>query len=270
MLQNIIAGLIASASVTATPHDVNEIPLICAYDRPNGWVLEGTHATFTDWAANQVIGEAIGDGNCQTGWSMATFIDQRIPGVMPTTSRTVVSGGLDTVTVTVVDAGRKTSAYNGEAPAVLKGQRGGAGDKWRLVQSDGNGGGIYRVVRSGNTSRPRGTELLFDADMLMARDNQSGDATVNEYWQRNYRYDAVRDVTTTDTSAVYRTVTIKHTHVSCPPSYEWAFISPDGSVSAVTKGEVKPCVTKTRTSTQSVLIRPASTTVETGEKYIPN
>ena len=270
MLQNIIAGLIASASVTATPHDVNEIPLICAYDRPNGWVLEGTHATFTDWAANQVIGEAIGDGNCQTGWSMATFMDQRIPGVMPTTSRTVVSGGLDTVTVTVVDAGRKTSAYNGEAPAVLKGQRDGAGDKWRLVQSDGNGGGTYRVVRPGNTSRPRGTELLFDADMLMARDNQSGDATVNEYWQRNYRYDAVRDVTTTDTSAVYRTVTIKHTHVSCPPSYEWAFISPDGSVSAVTKGEVKPCVVKTRTSTQSVLIRPASTTVETGEKYIPN
>ena len=270
MLQNLIAGIIASASVTATPHDVNEIPLICAYDRPNGWVLEGTHATFTDWAANQVIGEAIGDGNCQSGWSMATFIDPRITGVVPTTSRTVVSGGLDTVTVTVVDAGRKTSAYTGEAPVVLKGRKNGAGDKWRLVQSDGNGGGIYRVVKPGNTSRPVGTELLFDAQMLIDRDNQGGTATTNPRWHRNYRYDAVRDVTTTDTSAVYQTVTITSRTVHCPTSYEWAFISPDGSVSAVTKGEVKPCVVKTRTSTQSVLIRPASTTVETGEKYIPN
>jgi hypothetical protein len=209
-----------------------------------GYKITGINANFTDWQTNKILGDIIGDGNCQSGWTMHTDIDPRIEyGSTAVYDDVVVGTETVTNTKTVFD-GRVTSAYNGTAPDVLKGRRAGAADKWKLVSRDGNGGGIYRVVKPGNTSRSKGTKLYFTSDMLVARDNQSGNATTNPYWHRNFRYDQFKDVTTSHDVDVMGKQRRVVSRTFCPSVYTWIMISPSGEAVASTQGYVAPCIIK--------------------------
>ena len=241
---------------------------ICAEEARFGWKLSGTPgSTFTDHAANKAIGQVIGDGNCQSGWTMVTDIDPRT--TTSTSGTGMWSARQGAVTSTVAqDAGRITSSYQGFAPEVLKGRTNGAGDKWKLVEADGNGGGTYKVKRSGNTSRPVGTELHFTQQMLIDRDNRGGTGTTNEYWWRNFRYAASEDVTTTD-QVVNSGVSVTRTRVMCPSVYDYTFVAPTGEAVAVVNGRVFPCTVKrstvssTRTNSRTVVLERS-----TGDKYV--
>jgi len=263
-----MVGSVAFADVSGAAPDASTPYTICAEEARFGWKLSGTAgSTFTDWAANKAIGEVIGDGNCQSGWTMITNIDPRVNQAGPAAQVRISSNTeiLDRVVVTN-DAGRITAAYQGFAPEVLKGRNNGAGDKWKLVEADGNGGGIYKVKRSGNTSRPRGTELHFTQQMLIDRDNQGGTGATNEYWWRNFRYGASRDtVTTTSETTQYRTVT--RSRVFCPSVYDYVWVSPEGEVTAVVNGRVAPC--QVRKSTYTVEVGSFTrTNSRTGDKYV--
>ena len=182
--------LISAVVAMATAGSASASPMtLCAKKGANGYILYGHNATTTDWAANKAIGEAIGDGKCQSGWTLEANMKSAKGGRQVTTGTTTGIEVLSSETSTV-SAGRMTSPYrNGNPPIVLKGTKSGANDKWRLVSPDGNGGGVYKVVRPGNTSRSRGDTLLFTAQMLKDRD-RNGNCTTNSKWCRNLRYGA--------------------------------------------------------------------------------
>lgn len=241
-----VATCVAFAGITFTVTNASADTL-CAEKARFGWKISGPDfsANYTDWQANKAIGQVIGDGNCQDGWTMVSSVDPRIQfgGSKVVFDDVVVGTKTVTRTKSVFD-GRVTSAYNGTAPDVLKGRRAGAADKWKLVSRDGNGGGIYRVVKPGNTSRSKGTKLHFTSDMLIARDNQSGTATTNEYWHRNFRYNQYKDVTTSHDVDVMGKERRVVSRTFCPSVHTWTFVAPSGEAVATTQGKVGECVTK--------------------------
>ena len=239
--------LIATVVALATSSVSSANPLtLCATKGPNGYVIDGHNATTTDWQANKAIGEAIGDGNCQSGWSLQANMKSAKGGRQVTTGTTKGIEVLSSETSTV-SAGRMTSPYrNGNPPVVLKGTKSGANDKWRLVSPDGNGGGTYKVVRPGNTSRSKGDTLLFTAQMLKDRD-RNGNCTTNSKWCRNLRYGASKDVTkeTTETTT-YRTKTVRIQ--VCPHSYDFLWRNMFGQLVAKVEQDIVPCRWKTVSS----------------------
>lgn len=270
----VIAAIAALTFGTVASAQVSEVrtsgpQTICAEKARFGWKLSGdAGSTFRDWATNKAIGEAIGDGNCQTGWTMVSSVDQRAfeqLGMGDVSSRGFNQTTVTGVTVETSDAGRITAPYQGFAPVVLKGRPNHAGDKWKLVEADGNGGGIYKVKRSGNTSRPRGTELHFTQQMLIDRDNQGGTGATNEYWWRNFRYNASRDTTTTDYAHVTG-VTVRTVRYSCPSQWSYAHVSPTGEMFVYTQ-EAKPCQRKVTTRNVDVVRTDFSRSVR-GSKYV--
>jgi len=287
-MKNIIASVVVAAgavalAMPATAQVTGSAPTadnltICATEGTRGWKLTGTPgATFTDWDMNKIIGQIVGDGNCQEGWAMLSSVDPRIMlgngiqlnNVDTATDRVVT----DTNTVvTTADAGRITAAYQGFAPEVLKGRPNHANDKWKLVAADGNGGGTYKVKRPGNTTRSKGDTLLFTSQMLEDRDH-NGTCTTNAKWCRNFRYGASRDTTTVTEDYVTtttRTYTYTGTRVFCPSVWTYTFVSPNGDAVGNVQGRVGECQEKRYTITRvESFDRNGSTTTSTvGDKYV--
>ena len=246
---------------------------ICAEEARFGWKLSGTPgSTFTDHAANKAIGQVIGDGNCQSGWTMVTDIDPRT--TVSTRGTGMWSARQGAVSSTVAqDAGRVTSSYQGFAPEALKGfsiAQGGYGDKWRLQSSDGNGGGTYKLVKKGNHPWARGTTHVFTSQMIQDRDSVGGTSTRpgNKRWEDKLRYAASEDVTTTD-QVVNSGVSVTRTRVMCPSVYDYTFVAPTGEAVAIVNGHVFPCTVKrstvsmTQTGSRTVVLDRT-----TGNKYV--
>ena len=242
---------------------------LCAEEARNGWKLEGGSATFTDWSANQAIGEMIGDGNCQSGWTLVTDIDPRVDGVAPA-SRTRNSSNSFVTNVTTVtnDAGRITASWQGFAPEVLLGRpvaNGGDGTKWKLIDTDGVNH-TYKLKRVGIHPWPRGSRWVATDQDIIDRDFKGGTAIVSRLREDKLRYAASRDTTTTDTQTD-RYVTYTTFSISCPSVYDYTWLSPEGEAVAFVAGEVRPCTVsrnarkvKVGSSTRSVSV--------TGDKYV--
>lgn len=277
-MKNLILASVVALTAFAAPASAD---LLCADKGRFGWKITGPdfNSNMTDWQANKALGEYIGDGVCMAGFKLVSDVDPRIDGHPSRSTNLTGTESVATVrgsssSVVTDEAGRITATYNGSAPIVLKGTRSGAADKWKLVQSDGNGGGIYRVTRSGNTTRPVGTELHFTAQMLMDRDN-NGNCTTNPKWCRNLRYTASQDTTTTttdydvETTKTYRTVSQR---TICPSVWTYSWVAPSGDVVASTKAKEGPCVTRKTVSTNTVVApsQRSKTTVTVGTKYVSN
>ena len=233
----LISAVVAMATATGVA-SANPMTL-CAKKGANGYVINGHNATTTDWTANKAIGEAIGDGKCQSGWTLQSNMKSAQRSYGGTSYGTSTSTKVSSETSTV-SAGRMTSQYrNGNPPVVLRGTKSGANDKWKLVSPDGNGGGTYKVVRPGNTSRSRGDTLLFTAQMLKDRD-RNGSCTTNSKWCRNLRYGASKDVTKETTkSKTYYTKTIRIQ--VCPHSYDFLWRNMFGQLVAKVEQDIVPC-----------------------------
>lgn len=88
MLNLIIAAVLSQSPVAGDVYEAFRNPnlgqLLCAEQGPNGWKLDGDfNSNYTDWEANREIGELIGDGNCQFGWTITETVDPRISYEMP-------------------------------------------------------------------------------------------------------------------------------------------------------------------------------------------
>lgn len=242
---------------------------LCAEEARNGWKLEGGSATFTDWSANQAIGEMIGDGNCQSGWTLVTDIDPRIDGVAPA-SRTRNSSNSFVTNVTTVtnDAGRITASWQGFAPEVLLGRsvaNGGDGTKWKLVDTDGVNH-TYKLKRVGIHPWPRGSLWVATDQDIIDRDFKGGTAVVDRLREDKLRYAASTDTTTTDTQTnSYVTVTTFTIH--CPSVYDYTWLSPEGEAVAFVAGEVRECNVKRNSRTVQVGSSTSSVSV-TGDRYV--
>jgi hypothetical protein len=272
----VVAGVFASTASAQTVVDSDTIRL-CANKGAFGWVVTGVNSTTRDWRTNKALGQAIGDGNCQDGWVISSTVDPRIQGAPSSKMAGIDTSSVATPTGTSVgvvtnDAGRITSTYNGSAPVVLKGTTSGANDKWRLVSPDGNGGGVYKVVRPGNTSRSKGDTLLFTSQMLQDRD-RNGNCTTNAKWCRNFRYAASRDTTTTvqdfDVETT-KTITYSKTRTFCPSVWTYTFTSPAGEVVAIKESRAGVCTDKKYTVTRNIVSNSARsvTSVNVGDKYV--
>lgn len=291
-MKNIIASVVVAAgavalAMPATAQVTGSAPTadnltICAEKARFGWKLSGTPgATFTQWDTNKAIGEIIGDGNCESGWSMSTSMDARVFEEMGMSSRssydstgTAVTG----VSVATVDAGRMTNRNVVDplnvgnvntnavkitmAPAVVIINES-SGAKKKFVKFE-NGSAYYRVVREGTTpgAHPRGYVQEWDSRKWIEQTNALG-CTGNNCHKT--RYHASRDVTTTETTTT-QYVNVKSVRVFCPTVYDYVFTGPSGAV-VVNNGRAKPCTTKISTSRVAVGSSVSSSS-SAGDKYI--
>ena len=270
-----------ASAQTGANLDLNDMT-ICAEKARFGWKLSGTPgATFTKWDTNKAIGEMIGDGNCESGWSMSTSMDARVFEEMGMSSRssfdstgTAVTG----VSVDTVDAGRMTNRnvidafdvgnINTDAvkitmaPAVVIINES-SGAKKKFVKFE-NGSAYYRVVREGTTpgALPRGTIQEWNFRKWIEQTNALGCTGINCH---KTRYHASRDVTTTE-STTTQYVNVKSVRVSCPTVYDYVFTGPSGAV-VVNNGRAKACTTKISTSRVAVGSSVSSSS-SAGDKYI--
>lgn len=262
---------------------VSQADTLCADKGRWGWKIYGPdfNSNYTDWATNKAIGEAIGDGNCQEGWQMVSDADPRIVyggstqlvGSTVDRDRTLTGSSSS---VSTADAGRITATYQGFAPEVLKGrslQNGGDASKWKLVSSDGNGGGTYRLTKKGSHPWSVGTTHHFTSQMIIDRDYRNGTATVNPKHYDNLRYAASQDTTTTtNTYEVEETQvhTYNRTRTFCPTVWTYTFVNPNGEAVASYEGPAGDCTEKTyqtsKTVTKTYEVTGSSTHV--GEKYV--
>lgn len=235
----------------------------------NGKRVFGLPATMTDWTTKTAVANTIGAGRCGTV-NTDTLVDPRVGGVVPSKKGTIRSTQMVQASSTVqVDAGRKAAAYNGTAPTVIRGPRSRANDRWSLVSADGNGGGIYRVTKSGNTTRPIGTQLHFTSQMLQDRDLKGGTCVTAPKWCRKMRYDAVKDVTT---GAVYETTTTRTrtTYVeTCPSTFTHTFSIGGKAIGQHTTGGGECTVKRVTTTYEVAGTSRSGGKVSTGSKYIP-
>mgnify|MGYP003335049996 FL=1 len=243
----IVATCVAFAGITLTVTNASADTL-CAEKARFGWKISGPDfsANYTDWQANKAIGQVIGDGNCQSGWAMVSSVDPRIQfGASKVVFDDVVVG-TKTVTrtktnTTSVFDGRKTLAFNGDFPSVIRNVD--TGMRKRFIGVDSSGNGLYRTTKDGYF--PKGTVQVWSKSKLADRDVKSGYSGANGH---KMRYDQFKDVTTSHTFDAEVPVMGKERRVVsrtfCPSVHTWTFVAPSGEAVATTQGKVGECVTK--------------------------
>lgn len=262
-------GTAASAQGVTGPHT------FCAEKARWGWKITGDAnapgSAFHDWHANKAIGEIIGDGNCQEGWTMISTVDARVmdelgmSGVTGRSNFTVNS--VTGVTTTTTDAGRITASWQGFAPEQLKGRsvaKGGDATKWKLVDTDG-ANHTYKLKKRGIHPWPKGSIWVASDQDIIDRDFKGGTAVVDPLRYDKLRYAASRDHVTTDRQHD-RYVTVRSVRYSCPSVWSYAHVAPTGEMVVYTK-DAKPC--KAHKSTRTVLVGTStSSTTRSGSKYV--
>ena len=251
----VIAAIAALSLGTAASAQVSEVRTVgpntvCAEKARFGWKLTGdAGSAFRDWATNKAIGEAIGDGNCQDGWTMVSSVDQRVfeqLGMGGMTSRGFSQTTVEGVTVETNAAGRITASWQGFAPEVLKGRNNGSNDKWKLMSTDGVNH-TYKLVKKGNHPWPKGSTYVFTDQDIIDRDFKGGTATVIPFLHDKLRYAASRDTTTTDYARVTGII-VRTVRFICPSQWSYAHVSPTGEMFVYTQ-DAKPCVRNVSTRT---------------------
>ena len=169
---------------------------------------------------------------------MHTDIDPRIQFGGSTAVYDDVVVGTETVTSTKsVFTGRKTLAFNGSYPTVIRNVD--TGMRKKFIGTDGAGNGLYRTTKDGYF--PKGTVQTWSKDKLAGRDVKSG------YTGRHghkMRYDQYKDVTTSHDVDVMGKERRVVSRTFCPAVYTWIMISPSGEAVASTQGHVAPCIIK--------------------------
>ena len=245
------AAAISTASFATVASAQISYENVCASKGANGYVISGLPSTLTDYATKEIIGAALGDGNCAT-WTVDATANIRAGGISHMNGSAHVDQTPYTET-TVLSAGRITAPWQGFAPERLKGlpiSKGGRGDKWKLMSSDGSNH-TYKLVKRGNHPWPKGSTYVFTDQDIIDRDYLGGTSTKpnDAAWNDKLRYAAERDrVDTKQTTVKYATVT-KYVEV-CPTAWDYTFSDQNGNVVAVLNGEVKPCTMK-RVTTKS-------------------
>lgn len=278
------ASVVAGAFVlpSASFADSVKYDNVCASERDNGWVVTGIPSTMRDWPMTQVIGSSIGDGNCQDGWVMNSTVDPRIQGVASTGSTNTETSSVSTLTGTSVNvvtnaAGRITASWQGFAPERLKGlpiSKGGRGDKWKLISSDGTNH-TYKLVKRGNHPWPKGSTYVFTDQAIIDRDYLGGTSTKpnDAAWNDKLRYGASRDTTTTVQNfdvETTKTVTYTKTRTFCPSVWTYSFVAPNGDAAGSVQGNVGECVDERVTVTRQSVSGStrSSTNIKVGDKYV--
>jgi hypothetical protein len=212
---------------------------LCAKKGANGYILYGHNATTTDWAANKAIGEAIGDGKCQSGWTLQSNM-KSAKGSRQVTTGTAKGIEVTSSETSTVSAGRKTGAFNGNFPSVIRNVDTGARKKF--IGTDSAGRGLYKLTNNG--FYPKGTVQTWSKARLAARDVNSGYTGPNAH---KLRYDASKDVTKETTkTTTYRTKTIRIQ--VCPHSYDFLWRNMFGQLVAKVEQDIVPCRWKTVSS----------------------
>lgn len=281
-MKTLILASVVALTAFAAPASAD---LLCADKGRFGWKITGPNynSNTTDWQAKQALGQAIGDGVCQAGWSLVSTVDHRIVNGpankvhLDSTSSVATVRGSSSTTVTN-SAGLITAPWQGFAPQFLKGRRtaiGGSNDKWKLKKTDGDNH-KYKLVKQGNHPWPKGSKHVFTTQDILDRDYKGGTATKGVFLQDKLRYNASKDTTTTVTNydvETTRTYNVSSYRTFCPSVWTYAFVSPTGEVVATTKGKERPCTTR-RTMSQRTVTVPSTvseTSVTVGSKYVtPN
>lgn len=273
-------GTLAACTASAQ-HATTDSFALCADKGRWGWKITGSTdapgSTFRDWQTNKVLGEIIGDGNCQDGWTMTSDVDPRIQGVPTSKLNGVETSSVATLrgshsSVVTDDAGRITASWQGFAPEVLKGRNNGSNDKWKLVSTDGVNH-TYKLVKKGNHPWPKGSTYVFIDQDIIDRDFKGGTATVDPFYHDKLRYAASRDTTTTvqdfdvETTKTYSYI---KTRTFCPSVWTYGYVSPAGQVVAIKQGNVGPCVDKKYVVTRDAVSNTTRsvTNVVVGDRYV--
>ena len=234
-----VATCVAFAGITFTVTNASADTL-CAEKARFGWKISGPDfsANYTDWQANAAIGQVIGDGNCQDGWTMVSSVDPRVQfgGSKVVFDDVVVGTKTVTRTKSVFD-GRKTLAFNGEFPVVIRNVD--TGMRKRFIGVDSSGNGLYRTTKDGYY--PKGTVQVWSKSKLAGRDVKSGYTGANGH---RMRYDQFKDVTTSHDVDVMGKARRVVSRTFCPSVHTWTFVAPSGEAVATTQGKVGECVTK--------------------------
>lgn len=281
---SVVGALTFSTTASAQTVVDSDTIRLCADKGAFGWVVTGVNSTTRDWRTNKALGEAIGDGNCQDGWVISSTVDPRIDYAPASKLAGIDTSSVATQTGVSVDvvtnnAGRITASWQGFAPERLKGlpiSKGGRGDKWKLMSSDGVNH-TYKLVKRGNHPWPQGSTYVFTDQAIIDRDYLGGTSTKpnDAAWNDKLRYAASRDTTTTvqdfDVETT-NTFTYTKTRTFCPSVWTYTFTSPAGEVVAVKEGHAGVCVDKKYTSSRNVVSNSSRsvTNVVVGDKYVSN
>ena len=284
-MKNIIASVVVAAGAialampaSAQSSEVRTVGphTICAEKARFGWKLSGdAGSVFRNWATNKAIGEAIGDGNCQTGWTMVSSVNQRVFEQLGMGNVSSRGFSVDTVfdtSVEKVDAGKlrlrnwtdHPIASTNPAPIIINKD---TGAKKKFVGFDyDTSKAIYEIVRQGNVNgapavgieQKWGWNKWFSKQEML--DCGAGDRNCHKA-----RYWASRDITTTEGQTT-QYVAVRTERFHCPAQWSYAHVAPTGEMFVYTQ-DAKPCQRKVSWSQREVGTSNWSNT-SAGDKYI--
>jgi len=284
MIKTIIAGGLraglATAFATAVTLSFSTAAMaeseyrICAEKGNRGWILtDGPGAVFTDWQANKIIGEIIGDGRCQSGWTLQTKFDHRLSNhVEHNKSNFAMGGNSESSTVTTDAKSRTNLRFNrglNKFGAVPESYVNGNGVTFNFGSHD-PGAGTVTYIRSTDSKSFTNTYAFFNDKDPRSKSNDCGVGKTYNKCMQNYSYNRKRDTVTTNTDASSAGYTVTRKRTFCPSSAEWTIVGPNGNAVVKTAGRVFPCKTKTVSSViTTTRSNPASTSVNSN-RYVTN
>ena len=276
MVKNIIASVVTAVAAlsfsSVASADVEY--RICAEKGKRGWILtDGPGAVFTDWQANKVIGEMIGDGRCQSGWTMVTEFDPRTSNHVQTNKSNFANGGESTSSTETTDAKSRTNLrFNrglNKFGAVPESYVNGNGVTFNFG-SHNTGAGTITYIRSTDSKPFVNPYAFFNDKDPNSNSNDCGPGKTYGKCMQQYSFNRKRDTVTTNTEVASSGYTVTRKRTFCPTSVEWTMVAPNGVSVVKTAGRVFPCKTQVISSVITTTSNtPASTSV-VSNRYVVN
>lgn len=268
---------ISTVAISVAPASADKVVssnvyTLCATQGAFGWKLsgEGFNSNFTDWTVNKVVGQAIGAGNCESGWVMNSTVDPRIVfgantnfnGIDTAYDTTVT--GTNTEVTTSPASKRLTAEYQGWAPPRISNRDTGA--MKNLVGYDNRGRALYLVLNGSQA----GNIQKWSETKLIDRSIKNGCRGLNCH---NLRYDASQDTTTVTVDSeteVTKTHNFTKTRTICPSVWSYEFVSPSGDSVATFTQRAGECTERKYTTSYDEVFTFKSRGVKstTGDRYV--